>query len=78
MSRERQWLGSWPQQIGSLLVYGTRHGYDSANIERDYERYMRRTGDQPRPTPWLFRGNNGQLALATLCVLILAWLWLDR
>lgn len=31
--------------------------------------------NRPLPTPWLFRGNNGQLALMIACVGFLAWLW---
>jgi hypothetical protein len=57
MRRDREWLGSWPQRIGSLLLYGTRDGYDPARISDDERRYrerMERMNYWPRP-PYVVR-----------------------
>lgn len=53
-----------------------RYGYDVARIADSERRYRERTDCRPRPTPWIFRGNNGEVALAVLCLIGLAMIWL--
>lgn len=63
--RDRQWLGSAPQRIGTWVL---------SKIEPEH---LGPTTDsyRPRAMPWIFRGYNGDLTLVVVCLVLLAWIW---
>lgn len=63
--RDREWLGHPVQRMGAAVL---------AWWDRD--RYLGPTEASrcPRPTPWLFRGQNDSAALVAVLILLLIWI----